>query len=86
MKRSLVLAAVGLLLAAPSAFAGPGEVTAVSVVPGPGRALMIFGHNPYFVIAALVICVLGTIATVNVYRRARREEGRTRHYWMIGCA
>lgn len=41
MKRSLVLAAVGLLLAAPSAFAGPGEVTAVSVVPGPGRALVL---------------------------------------------
>jgi type IV pilus assembly protein PilQ len=38
MKRSLVLAAVGLLVAPPWAFAGPGEVTAVSVVPGPGQA------------------------------------------------
>ncbi|MBI4500271.1 MAG: AMIN domain-containing protein [Gemmatimonadetes bacterium] len=36
MKRSLVFAAVGLLLAAPRALGGPGEVTAVSVLPGPG--------------------------------------------------
>jgi type IV pilus assembly protein PilQ len=40
MKRSLILAAVGLTLAAPPVFAGPpaGEVTAVSVLPGAGRA------------------------------------------------
>lgn len=37
MKRSFVLAA-GLLLAASRAFAGPGEVKAVSVLPAPGRA------------------------------------------------
>src|ERR1043165_8754360 len=36
MKRSLVLASLGLLLAAPRALGGPGEVTAVSVLPGPG--------------------------------------------------
>ncbi len=38
MKPSLVFAAAGLLLAAPRALAGPGEVTAVSVLPSPGRA------------------------------------------------
>ena len=39
MKRIIVLAAGGLLLAAPPILAdGPGEVTAVSVVPGAGRA------------------------------------------------
>ncbi len=39
MKRSLILAAAGLILAAPPALAGePGEVTAVSVLPGAGRA------------------------------------------------
>lgn len=39
MKRTFVLAAAGLLLAAPPILAaGPGEVTAVSVVPGAGRA------------------------------------------------
>jgi type IV pilus assembly protein PilQ len=40
MKRSFFLAAVGLTLAAPPVFAGPpaGEVTAVSVLPGAGRA------------------------------------------------
>jgi len=43
MKRSLILAALGLFLAAPQAFAGsgdvaePGEVTAVSVLPGAGQ-------------------------------------------------
>jgi type IV pilus assembly protein PilQ len=37
MKRSLVLAA-GLLLVASRAYAGPGEVKAVSVLPAPGRA------------------------------------------------
>ncbi|MBI4422053.1 MAG: AMIN domain-containing protein, partial [Gemmatimonadetes bacterium] len=38
MKRSLVIAAVGLALGAPRALGGvgPGEVTAVSVLPGPG--------------------------------------------------
>ncbi len=39
MKRSLILAAAGLLLVAPRALAEePGEVTAVSVLPGAGRA------------------------------------------------
>ena len=40
MKRSLILAAIGLTLAAPRVLAGPpaGEVTAVSVLPGAGRA------------------------------------------------
>lgn len=39
MKRSLILAAAGLILVAPRALAeGPGEVTAVSVLPGAGRA------------------------------------------------
>lgn len=43
MKRSLILAALGLFLAAPQAVAGsgdvadPGEVTAVSVLPGAGQ-------------------------------------------------
>ncbi|UCD25046.1 MAG: AMIN domain-containing protein, partial [Gemmatimonadota bacterium] len=42
MKRSLILAAVGLTLAAPQVIAGSGdatagEVTAVSVLPGAGR-------------------------------------------------
>lgn len=43
MKRSLILAAIGLTLAAPRVFAGPpaGEVTAVSVLPGAGRANVI---------------------------------------------
>lgn len=38
MKRSIILAAAGLILVAPRALAGPGEVTAVSVLPGAGRA------------------------------------------------
>jgi type IV pilus assembly protein PilQ len=39
MKRSLILAAAGVFLVAPRALAdGPGEVTAVSVLPGAGRA------------------------------------------------
>lgn len=37
MMRLLLLAAAGLGLADPRALAGPGEVTAVSVLPGPGR-------------------------------------------------
>ena len=43
MKRSLILAAIGLTLAAPRVLAGPpaGEVTAVSVLPGAGRANVI---------------------------------------------
>ena len=43
MKRSLILAAIGLILAAPRVLAGPpaGEVTAVSVLPGAGRANVI---------------------------------------------
>lgn len=47
MKRFMILAAVGLALAAPTAFAdtgraaGPGEVTAVSVLPGAGRTHII---------------------------------------------
>ncbi len=41
MKRSLILALAALVLVAPGARAAPGEVTAVSVLPGPGRALVI---------------------------------------------
>ena len=67
MKRSLMLALAGLVLLAPSALAGPGEVTAVSVLPGPGRVHVIIDirgsvsvqdftlQNP----ARLVIDVLG---------------------------
>jgi len=36
---------------------------------------LFFGHNLYFVLAAAVIRIFDTIATVNVYRRARPEEG-----------
>jgi type IV pilus assembly protein PilQ len=73
MKRSWILALAGLGLASPRALAGPpGEVTAVSVLPGPGRAHVIIDvrgsvsvqdftlDNP----ARLVIDVLG--ATLNV--------------------
>ncbi|NIM52569.1 MAG: AMIN domain-containing protein [Gemmatimonadales bacterium] len=67
MKRSLMLALAGLVLVAPRALAGPGEVTAVSVLPGPGRAHVVIDvrgsvsvqdftlQNP----ARLVIDVLG---------------------------
>ena len=42
MKRSVMLALTGLaLLASPALSSGPGEVTAVSVLPGAGRALVI---------------------------------------------
>ncbi len=42
MKRSVMLALTGLaLLASPALSVGPGEVTAVSVLPGAGRALVI---------------------------------------------
>ena len=41
MKRSILLALVGLVLMAPRALAGPGEVKAVSVLPGAGRALVV---------------------------------------------
>ncbi len=41
MKRSLIFAAVGLTLAMPHALAGPGEVTAVSVLPGVGQTHVI---------------------------------------------
>ncbi len=41
MRRSWLLALAGLVLAAPRALAGPGEVTAVSVLPGSGRAHVI---------------------------------------------
>ncbi len=73
MKRSWILALAGLGLATPRALAGPpGEVTAVSVLPGPGRAHVIIDvrgsvsvqdftlDNP----PRLVIDVLG--ATLNV--------------------
>jgi type IV pilus assembly protein PilQ len=73
MKRSIVLALVGLVLMAPRALvAGPGEVKAVSVLPGAGRALVVIDvtgsvnvqdftlENP----ARLVIDVTG--ATLNV--------------------
>ena len=36
---------------------------------------LLFEHNLFYVLAAAVICVLGMIATVNVYRWARHEEG-----------
>ena len=36
MKRSMAFATIGLLMAAPRALSGPGEVTGVSVLPGPG--------------------------------------------------
>ena len=41
MKRSAAIAALGLLLGAPSVFAGPGEVTGVSIIPGSGRATVV---------------------------------------------
>jgi type IV pilus assembly protein PilQ len=41
MKRSIVLALVGLALLTPRAIADPGEVKAVSVLPGAGRALVV---------------------------------------------
>lgn len=41
MKRSAAIVALGLLLGAPSVFAGPGEVTGVSVIPGSGRATVV---------------------------------------------
>jgi len=41
MRRSLLLAAVALSLTAPRALAEPGEVTAVSVLPGAGRTHVI---------------------------------------------
>ncbi|MDH3568951.1 MAG: AMIN domain-containing protein [Gemmatimonadota bacterium] len=41
MKRSMMLALVGLVLMAPPVFAGPGEVKAVSVLPGAGRAVVV---------------------------------------------
>ncbi len=75
MKRSLVLAAAGLLLAAPPAFAGPGEVTAVSVLPAPGRAQVVIDVRGSVAVqdftlaspARVVIDVTGaTLATPNV--------------------
>jgi type IV pilus assembly protein PilQ len=41
MKRSIVLALVGLALLAPRAIADPGEVKAVSILPGAGRAVVV---------------------------------------------
>lgn len=75
MKRSLVLAAAALLLAAPPAFAGPGEVTAVSVLPAPGRAQVVIDVRGSVAVqdftlanpARVVIDVTGaTLATPNV--------------------
>jgi len=72
MKRSFLLALTALVLIAPRALAGPGEVKAVSVIPGAGRALVVIDvtgsvsvqdftlENP----ARLVIDVMG--ATLNV--------------------
>src|SRR6267154_236944 len=40
MKRSLMLATMGMALTAPRAF-GPGEVTGVSVLPSPGHAQVV---------------------------------------------
>ena len=45
MKRSIVLVLVGLALMAPRAVADPGEVKAVSVLPGAGRALVVIDVN-----------------------------------------
>jgi len=75
MKRSIVLALLGLALMAPGVSADPGEVKAVSVLPGAGRALVVIDvagsvsvqdftlDNP----ARIVIDVLGaTLGTSGV--------------------
>ncbi len=61
MKRFMILAAVGLALAAPTAIAetgkamAPGEVTAVSVLPGAGRTHVIIDVQGTFTIQDFVL-------------------------------
>jgi type IV pilus assembly protein PilQ len=72
MKRSLVLAA-GLLLAASRAYAGPGEVKAVSVLPAPGRAEVVIdvagsvGYQDFTLAgpARLVVDITGATLTAT---------------------
>jgi type IV pilus assembly protein PilQ len=84
MKRSILLALVGLVLMAPRALAGPGEVKAVSVLPGAGRALVVIDvtgsvsvqdftlENP----ARLVIDVMGaTLSAPDVAYDGRNRGG-----------
>lgn len=75
MKRSIVLALVGLALVAPRAVADPGEVKAVSVLPGAGRALVVIDVNGSVSVqdftldnpARIVIDVMGaTLGTSDV--------------------
>jgi len=81
MKRSFVLAA-GLLLVASRAFAGPGEVKAVSVLPAPGRAEVVIdvagtvGYQDFTLAgpARLVVDITGATltATRTVYDGVNR--------------
>jgi len=84
MKRSILLALVGIVLIAPRALAGPGEVKAVSVLPGAGRALVVIDvtgsvsvqdftlENP----ARIVIDVLGaTMGAPDVAYDGRNRGG-----------
>ena len=84
MKRSIVLALVGLILMAPEALGAPGEVKAVSVVPGAGRAFVVIDvtgsvsvqdftlDNP----ARLVIDVMGaTLEMPNIAYDGRNRGG-----------
>ncbi len=84
MKRSIVLALVGLVLMAPEALGAPGEVKAVSVVPGAGRAFVVIDvtgsvsvqdftlANP----ARLVIDVMGaTLEMPNIAYDGRNRGG-----------
>jgi type IV pilus assembly protein PilQ len=84
MKRSILLALIGLVLMAPRALAGPGEVKAVSVLPGAGRALVVIDvtgsvsvqdftlENP----ARLVIDVMGaTLSRPDVAYDGRNRGG-----------
>jgi type IV pilus assembly protein PilQ len=72
MKRSFVLAA-GLLLMASRAFAGPGEVKAVSVLPAPGRAEVVIdvagsvGYQDFTLAgpARLVVDITGATLTAT---------------------
>src|SRR5438045_6646151 len=88
MKRSLVLASVGLLLAAPRALGGPGEVTAVSVLPGPGSVNIVIDVRGGVQVsdftlkepARLVVDVKGaTLHTRGIlYDRINRDRKSTR--------
>jgi type IV pilus assembly protein PilQ len=84
MKRSIMLALVGLALIAPRALAGPGEVTAVSVLPGAGRALVVIDVRGSVSVqdftlehpARLVIDVVGaTLNTSGVVYDGRNRGG-----------